>query len=66
MVINTKGKGRMRHCLLDTGCSKSIVLKKFTYKKQRSKLNKKDTVRYTTYGGNFVATETATFPRIWR
>ena len=52
----------MLRCLLDTGCSKSIVLKKFTDKKQRSKLDRKDTVRYTTYGGNFVSTETVTLP----
>ena len=62
IVIDTEGKVRMIHCLLDTGCSKSIVLKKFTDKKERSKLDRKDTVRYTTYGGNFVSTETATLP----
>ena len=38
MVIGTNGKGKMLRCLLDTGCSKSIVLKKFPDKKQRSKL----------------------------
>ena len=62
MVIDTKGKGRMLCCLLDTGCLKSIVLKKFTDKKQRSKLGKEDTVCYTTYGGKFVPTETETLP----
>ena len=49
IVIGTKGKSSMLCCLLDTGCTKSIVLMKFTDKKQRSKLSKKDTVCYTTY-----------------
>ena len=29
MVIGSKGKGRMLCCLLDTGFSKSIILKKY-------------------------------------
>ena len=62
MVIYTKGKGRMLHCLLDTRCLKSIVLKKVTDKKQRSKLCDEDTVRYTIYGGKFVWTETGRLP----
>ena len=60
MVVNTKDKGRILHYLLDTGCLKNIVLKKFTDKKQRSKLSNEDTVCYTTYGGKFVSTATAT------
>ena len=48
MVIGTNGKGRMLCCLLDIGYSKSIVLQKFTDKKQRLKLHKEDTVHYTT------------------
>ena len=59
MVINTKGKGRMLRCLLDTECSKSIVLKKFTDEKQRLKLSNEDTVYYTTNGRKFVSTKTA-------
>ena len=59
MVINRKGKGRMLRCVLDTGCLKSIVLKKFTDKKQRSKLSEEDTVYYTTYGRKFVSTKIA-------
>ena len=42
MVINSKGKGRMIRCLLDSGCSKSIILKKFTDKNQRTKLSDED------------------------
>ena len=33
MMINTKGKGRMLRCFLETGCLKSLLLKKFTDKK---------------------------------
>ena len=62
IVIGTNCKGRMLHCLLDTGCLKSIVLKKFTHKKQRTKLQEEDKVCYTTYGGKFESTKTATLP----
>ena len=31
-VIDTKSKGRILRFLLDTGCSKTFVLKKFTDK----------------------------------
>ena len=62
MAIDTKGKGRMLRFLLDTGCLKNIVLKKFTDKEQRSKLSEEDTVCYTTYGGKFVSTKTVTLP----
>ena len=51
MVIGINDKGRTLRSLLDTGCSKSIVLKKFTDKRQRSKLC--DKVQYTTYEGKF-------------
>ena len=60
IVLNIKGNERMLCCLLDTGCSKSIVLKKFTDKKYRSKLSKEDTVCYTTYERKFLSTETTT------
>ena len=60
MVFGTNGKGRNLPCLLDTGCLKSIVLKKFNNKKQRLKLC--DKVQYTTYREKFVSTETATLP----
>ena len=64
MVINSKGRGRMIRCLLDSGCLKSIVLKKFTDKKQRSKLSSADSVQYSTYQGDFPSSATATLP-IW-
>ena len=60
MVVNTKGNERMICCLLDMGCWKSIVVKKVIDKKQKSKFSKEEIVRYTTYGGKFVSTETAT------
>jgi hypothetical protein len=36
--IDSNGKGRMLRALLDSGCSKSIILKQFTEKKQHTKL----------------------------
>ena len=37
-------------------------MKKFTDKNQRTKLSDEDSVRYKTYGGKFVSTETARLP----
>ena len=45
-TIDDSGKTRALKALLDSGCSKSIVLKKFA---QKTKLGKK--IRYSTYGG---------------
>ena len=54
MVIDSKGKGKMIRALLDSGCSKSIILMKFMDKKQRRKLSDGVKVLYKSYGGNFV------------
>ena len=53
MVTNSKGKTQVLQVLLDTGCSKSIILKKFTESKQRTKQSKEEQVSYTTWGGSF-------------
>ena len=53
MSVNSKGKTQPIQCLLNTGCSKSIILKKFTESKRRTKQRKEDQVRYTTWGGSF-------------
>lgn len=62
MVINSKGKCRMIRCLLNSGCSKSVIFKKFTDKKQRKKLSKKDLVLYKIHIWGFVSSATATIP----
>jgi cytidylate kinase len=49
----------MAKCLLDTGCTKSMILKKFTDKKRRNKLSKEQTIVYETYGGKFTSSMTA-------
>jgi predicted aspartyl protease len=58
-VINSDGKGRMLRALLDSGCSKSIMLKQFTEKKRRSKLMGRDQVEYAIYGGKFQSKSSA-------
>ena len=45
--------------LFDSGCSRSIILKKFTCKSKRTKLEEKDQVHYETYGGHFTSTAVA-------
>ena len=52
-MIDHKGKRKILRGLLDSGCSKTIVLKKFTNKYSRNKLNEKDCVKYETYNGYF-------------
>ena len=52
-VIDSNGKGSMLRALLDSGCSKSIILKQFTEKSRRIKLIGRDRVEYATYGGKF-------------
>ena len=58
-IVGADGTERMARCLLDTGCTKSMILKKFTDKKRRNKLSKEDTVEYETYGGKFKSSMTA-------
>jgi ABC-type lipoprotein release transport system permease subunit len=49
----------MASCLLDTGCTKSMILKKFTEIKRQNKVSKEDTIEYETYGGKFRSSMTA-------
>jgi len=45
--------------MLDTGCSRLIMLKKFTDRERLQKLSSKDRITYDTYGGKFHASRTA-------
>jgi hypothetical protein len=49
-IVGTDGTETMARCLLDTSCTKSMILKKFTEIKRRNKLSKEDTIEYKTYG----------------
>ena len=49
----------MIQALLDSGCTKSIVLKSFTCPKERKLLSKKDCCHYETYRGFFTSNFTA-------
>ena len=55
MVKTDKGQDMMLRALLDSGCSKSIILKSFTTPKNRKKLKEKEQIRYKTYGGHFTS-----------
>ena len=43
----------MACCLLDTGCTKSMILNKFTDQKRGTRLLDKDSIKYETYGSSF-------------
>ena len=58
-IVGIDGKEKIAKCLLGTGRTKSMILKKFTDKKRRTKLSKKDTVEYTTYNSKFESSMTA-------
>ena len=62
MVKDDKGKAKMLRALLDSGCSKSIILREFTSKSRRRILDEKDHVRYKTYGGYFTSSAVASVP----
>ena len=59
MVQNSKGKAMALRALLDSGCSKSIILKKFTCNSNRRRLDEKDHIKYKTYGGYFTSASVA-------
>ena len=59
MAVDSEGRGRMLRALFNSGCSKSIILKKFTESKRRTKLKPRDHIRYTTYGDTFNSTAKA-------
>jgi hypothetical protein len=58
-VVDSNGRGRMLRALLDSGCSKSIILKQSTKKKQRTKLMGRDRLEYATYRGKFQSKSSA-------
>ena len=53
------GKGTMLRALLDSGCTKSIILRDFTCPRERKLLSKEDCCRYETYSGHFTSNSTA-------
>ena len=55
MVKSKYGKGTILQALLDSGCSKSIILKEFTEKEKRRSPNEKESLKYKTYGGYFTS-----------
>ena len=52
-IINYDGKETMAQFFLDTGCTKSMTLKRFTQQKQQIKLLNKSSVKYKSYGSSF-------------
>ena len=58
-VVDKDSKGKMYRALLDSRCSKSLVLKKFTDKKSRSKLTDEDCTVYKTHSGKVVSDSAA-------
>ena len=52
-------KGKMLCVLLDSGYTKSIILKKFTSPQVQTRLNEKDCCTYKTYGGHFTSSSVA-------
>ena len=59
LSVQCKGKEMMARCLLDTGCTKSMILKRFTDKIRQTKLPDKDSICYETYGSSFKSSMTA-------
>ena len=60
MVNDPKtGKGKILHVLLDSGYTKSIILKKFTSPKAQTRLNKKDCCTYKTYVDHITSSSVA-------
>ena len=59
LSVDVNGQEVMAQCLLDTGCTKSMILKKFTSMKRRTKLLDKDSIKYLTYGSSFKSSMTA-------
>ena len=51
-VLDCKGRGRMLRGLLDSGCSKSIILRHFVDRGQLTNRERRS-VTYNTYGGKF-------------
>ena len=52
-LLDDNGNGRPMQALLDTGCSKSIILEEFLSKKQRASMDRSKKTQYLVYGGTF-------------
>ena len=59
MVKGKNGKGTMPRALLDSGCSKTIILKEFTDKDNQRTLNENKSMIYKTYGDYFTSNAVA-------
>ena len=53
MIKMSNGKCKALRALLDSGCTKTIILKQFTEKSNRIYLPPDQQVKYKTYGGYF-------------
>ena len=58
MIVDDDGNHKPARALLDSVCSKSIILKEFTNQKRRTS-SRKSGVTYKTYGGKFHTTQNA-------
>ena len=56
MIKMSNGKCKALRALLDSGCTKSIILKQFTEQSNRIYLPPDQQVKYKTYGGYFTST----------
>mmetsp|Transcript_50167 Transcript_50167/g.56035 ORF Transcript_50167/g.56035 Transcript_50167/m.56035 type:complete len:88 (-) Transcript_50167:642-905(-) len=49
-IVNDYGTETMASCILDTGCTKSMMLEQLTDQKQQNKKPDKDSIKYETQG----------------
>ena len=54
-IVQDNGSTRMARALLDSGCSRSIILKEFTRSKRQIELDAENQKVYRTYGGKFIS-----------
>ena len=57
-IIGPNGEEEAQY-LLGTGCTRSMILKKFTDANRRTKLSQSDTIKCETYGSTFKLSMTA-------
>ena len=62
MIKISNGKCKTLRALLDSGCTKTIILKQFTEKSNRTYLPPDQQVKYKTYGGYFTSSLVANMP----
>ena len=55
LIVGRNEKGTMVRVLLDTGCSKSTLLKHFTKYEQQTKLSNEEKITHKTYNGKFTS-----------